>query len=115
MLHTRFRGNRPDDSGEDFLRVFTIYVHGGHLGHVNSIMCRTTRPRDNSGKTTRTNKSRTKTTRPSSRDNSAQFKRQLGPNENSIFDSIIGIYRRSIKHFVYPVSGYIKLGTQIVQ
>ena len=21
-----------------FLRVFTIYVHGGHLGHVNSIM-----------------------------------------------------------------------------
>ena len=42
-------------------------------------------------------KSRTKTTRPSSRDNSAQFKRQLGPNENSISDPIFSIYRRSIK------------------
>ena len=39
MLHTKFRGNRPADSGEeDFLRVFTIYGHGGHLGHVTSIM-----------------------------------------------------------------------------
>ena len=39
MLHTRFRGNRPADSGEeDFQRVFTIYGHGGHLGHVTSIM-----------------------------------------------------------------------------
>ena len=38
MLHTKFRGNRPADSGEDFKRVFTIYVHGGHLGHVTSIM-----------------------------------------------------------------------------
>ena len=35
MLHTRFRENRPAGSGEeDFLRVFTIYGHGGHLGHV---------------------------------------------------------------------------------
>ena len=35
MLHTKFRGNRPAGSGEeDFLRVFTIYGHGGHLGHV---------------------------------------------------------------------------------
>ena len=25
-------------SGEDFLRVFTIYGRGGHLGHVSSIM-----------------------------------------------------------------------------
>ena len=25
MLHTNFRGNRPAGSGEDFLRVFTIY------------------------------------------------------------------------------------------
>ena len=34
-----FRGNRPAGSGEeDFLRVFTIYGHGGHLGHVTSIM-----------------------------------------------------------------------------
>ena len=39
MLHTKFRGNRLDSSGEeDFKRVFTIYGHGGHLGHVTSIM-----------------------------------------------------------------------------
>ena len=39
MLHTKFRGNRPAGSGvEDFLTVFTIYWHGGHLGHVTSIM-----------------------------------------------------------------------------
>ena len=33
MLHTKFRGNRPACSGEDFTRVFTICGHGGHLGH----------------------------------------------------------------------------------
>ena len=39
MLHAKFRGNRPAGSGEkDFWRVFTIYGHGGHLGHVTSIM-----------------------------------------------------------------------------
>ena len=38
MLHTKFRGNEPVGSGEDFLRVFTIYGLGGHLGHVTSIM-----------------------------------------------------------------------------
>ena len=39
MLHTKFRGNRPAGSGEeDFLRVFTIYGRGSHLGHVTSIM-----------------------------------------------------------------------------
>ena len=45
MLHTKFRGNRPADSGyedcgrkEDFRRVFTIYGSGGHFGHVTSIM-----------------------------------------------------------------------------
>ena len=38
MLHTKFRGNRPAGSGEDFLRVFTIYGRGGHLGHVTGIM-----------------------------------------------------------------------------
>ena len=39
MLHTKFRGNRPSISGEEyFLRVFTIYGRGGHLGHVTSIM-----------------------------------------------------------------------------
>ena len=35
MLHTKFCAG----SGEaDFLRVFTIYRHGGNLGHVTSIM-----------------------------------------------------------------------------
>ena len=39
MLHTKFRGNWPAGSGEeDFLRVFTIYGRGGHLGHLTSIM-----------------------------------------------------------------------------
>ena len=38
MLHTKFRGNQPAGSGEDFLRVFTTYGSGGHLGHVTSIM-----------------------------------------------------------------------------
>ena len=39
MLHTKFCGDRPAGSGEeDFLKVFTIYGHGGHLGHVTSIM-----------------------------------------------------------------------------
>ena len=39
MLHTNIRENRPAGSGEeDFLRVFTIYGQGGHLGHVTSIM-----------------------------------------------------------------------------
>ena len=40
MLHTKFRGNRPAGSGEedDFKGFFTIYGHGGHLGHVTSIM-----------------------------------------------------------------------------
>ena len=38
MLHTKFRENRPAGSGEeDFLRVFTIYGHGGHLGHVTRV------------------------------------------------------------------------------
>ena len=39
MLHTKFCGNWPAGSRvEDFLRVFTIYGHGGNLGHVTSIM-----------------------------------------------------------------------------
>ena len=37
MLHTRFRGNRSADSGEDFCRLFTIYRRGGHLGHVTKM------------------------------------------------------------------------------
>ena len=39
MQHTKFRENQPAGSGvEDFERGFTIYGHGGHLGHVTSIM-----------------------------------------------------------------------------
>ena len=38
MLHTKLDGNRPTGSGEVFLRVFSIYGCGGHLGHVTSIM-----------------------------------------------------------------------------
>ena len=39
MLHTKFRGYGPAGSGEeDFLRVFTIYGRGSHLGHLTSIM-----------------------------------------------------------------------------
>ena len=39
MLHTKICENRPAGSGvEDFLRIFTIYWRGGHLGHVTSIM-----------------------------------------------------------------------------
>ena len=38
MLHTKFRGNKPAGSGEDFWRVLTIYGCCGHLGHVASIM-----------------------------------------------------------------------------
>ena len=35
MLHTKFHENRHADSGEeDFIVLFTIYGHGGHLGHV---------------------------------------------------------------------------------
>ena len=39
MLHTKFRENRPAGSGEKiFEGFFTIYGHGGHLGHVTRIM-----------------------------------------------------------------------------
>ena len=38
MLHTKFCGNWPPGSGGDVLRVFTIHGHGGHLGHVTSII-----------------------------------------------------------------------------
>ena len=39
MLHTKFGVNGPAGSGEeDFRRIFTIYRHGGHLGHVTSII-----------------------------------------------------------------------------
>ena len=39
MLHTMFRENWLAGSGEeDFFKVYTIYGHGGHLGHVTSII-----------------------------------------------------------------------------
>ena len=39
MLHTKFRGNRFTGSGEeDFLKGFTIDEHGGHPGHVTSLI-----------------------------------------------------------------------------
>ena len=35
MLHVKFQDNRTSGSGEeDFFNVYTIYGHGGHLGHV---------------------------------------------------------------------------------
>ena len=34
MLHARFQNHRPSGSGEDFLKVFAIHSHGGHLDHV---------------------------------------------------------------------------------
>ena len=37
MLHTKFRGNRPAGSGEEDFKGFTIYGHGGHPCHKNSI------------------------------------------------------------------------------
>ena len=37
MLLTKAPGHWPFGSGEDFLRVFTIYGHGGHLGHVTQM------------------------------------------------------------------------------
>ena len=37
MLHTKFRENRSAGSGEDFLRVFTIYGRGGHVAHVTKM------------------------------------------------------------------------------
>ena len=38
MLHTKFRGNRPTGSGEEFFEgLFTIYERTGHLDHVTKI------------------------------------------------------------------------------
>ena len=35
MLHAKFQDHRTSGSREeDFLKVFTIYGRGGHLGHV---------------------------------------------------------------------------------
>ena len=35
MPHTKFHGHQSAGSGvKDCLKVFTIYGHGGHTGHV---------------------------------------------------------------------------------
>ena len=40
MLHIKFQGHRSTGSGEeDFFKVFTIYGHGGHVGHVTQLIC----------------------------------------------------------------------------
>ena len=36
-VHAKLRENRPAGSGEEFLRAFTIYGRGGHLGHVTQM------------------------------------------------------------------------------
>ena len=39
MQHTKFQGHQPFGSRElDFLKVFTICGHGGHIGHVKRII-----------------------------------------------------------------------------
>ena len=39
MLNTKFHGNGTTCTREeDFLKDFTLYGHGGHLGHVTIIM-----------------------------------------------------------------------------
>ena len=40
MLHTKFQGHWSIGSGEeDFFKVFTIYGHGIHVGHVTQLIC----------------------------------------------------------------------------
>ena len=34
MLNAKFKDHRTTSSREEFLKVFTIYGCGGHLGHV---------------------------------------------------------------------------------
>ena len=35
MLHAKFQNHRPPGSEkEDFVKIFVIYSHGGHLSHV---------------------------------------------------------------------------------
>ena len=39
MPHTKFQDHRSIDSGEeDFEKVFSIYGHGGHVGHVTQLI-----------------------------------------------------------------------------
>ena len=37
MLHAKFQNRRPPGSKEEeevFFKIFVIYSHGGHIGHV---------------------------------------------------------------------------------
>ena len=34
MLHAKYHEHWSTASGEEILKVFTIYGHGGHIGHV---------------------------------------------------------------------------------
>ena len=34
MLHAKFQDHRTSGSGGEYFKVFTIYGHGGQLGHV---------------------------------------------------------------------------------
>ena len=39
MLHTKFQGHWSIRFGDDFLKVFTIYGNGSHVGHVTQLIC----------------------------------------------------------------------------
>ena len=40
MLHTKYQGHWPFGSREeDIYRVYTLYGHGSHLGHVTRTIC----------------------------------------------------------------------------
>ena len=34
MLHAKFHGHWSTGSGEEVLKIFTIYGRGGHIGHI---------------------------------------------------------------------------------
>ena len=38
MLHTKFQDHKTSGSEEDFKKFFSIYGHGGHVGHVTWII-----------------------------------------------------------------------------
>ena len=49
MLHTKFQGNRPIGSREDFFKGFTIYGHDCQLGHVTRPFKQTLDPPSHKG------------------------------------------------------------------
>ena len=39
MLHTKFQGHQSIGTGEEnFFKVFTMYGHGGYVGHVTQLI-----------------------------------------------------------------------------